>query len=57
MSQAQLLQKGCIEYKFVSIEASEQEVLDLLKSLDRTKATEPDGFGLKLLFEANVPSL
>ena len=44
----------------VSVKASEQEVLDLLMSLDTTKATGPDGVGPKLLYEAGraiVPSL
>ena len=44
----------------MSVKASEQEVLDLLMSLDTSKATGPDGIGPKLLYEANpsiVPSL
>ena len=60
VSQAQLPQKGNVEYKLVSVKASEQEVLDLLMSLDTTKATGPDGIGPKLLYEAGraiVPSL
>ena len=60
MSQAQLPQKGSVEYKLVSVKASEQEVLDLLVLLDTTKATGPDGIGPKLLYEAGraiVPSL
>lgn len=43
-----------------SITATEQEVLDLLLSLDVSKATGPDGIGPKLLREAGyaiVPSL
>ena len=60
VSQAQLPQKENVEYKLVSVKASEQEVLDLLMSLDTTKATGPDGIGPKLLYEAGrsiVPSL
>ena len=44
----------------MSVKASEQEVLDLLMSLDTSKATGPDGIGPKLLYEAGpsiVPSL
>ena len=52
VSQDQLPQKGNVEYKLVSVKASEQEVLDLLMSLDTTKATGPDGIGPKLLYEA-----
>jgi hypothetical protein len=43
-----------------SIEASEQEVHDLIKSIDTSKATGPDGISPKLLHEAGysiVPSL
>ena len=52
VSQAQLPQKGSVEYKLVSVKASEQEVLDLLMSLDTTEAIGPDGIGPKLLCEA-----
>ena len=34
VSQAQLPQKGSVEYKLVSVKTSEQEALDLLMSLD-----------------------
>ena len=57
---AQLPSENFIEEKLVSLTVSEQEVLDLLKSLDTSKATGPDGISPKLLFEAGhsiVPSL
>ena len=44
----------------MSVKASEQEVLDLLMSLDTSKATGHDGIGPKLLHEAGpstAPSL
>ena len=40
----------------MSVKASEQKVLDLLMSLDTSKATGPDGIGPKLLYEAG-PSI
>ena len=49
-----------IDEKFVSVSISQQEVLDLLKCIDTSKATGPDGISPKLLFEAGhtiVPSL
>ena len=59
-SNAQLPPGENFESKLVSVKASEQEVLDLLMSLDTSKATGPDGIGPKLLYEAStsiVPSL
>ena len=59
-SNAQLPPEENFEAKLVSVKASEQEVLDLLMSLDTSKATGPDGIGPKLLHEAGpsiVPSL
>ena len=40
-----------MSYSKASIDASEQDVLDVLKSLDTTKATGPDGIGPRLLYE------
>ena len=47
---------GDIEFpsNLTSVEATEQEVLDLLKSLDTTKASGPDGIRPKLLSEAKI---
>ena len=59
-SNAQLPPEENFEAKLVSVKASEQEVLDLLMSLDTSKATGPDGIGPKLLHEAGpsiAPSL
>ena len=59
-SNAKLPEDSNFEIRLDSIVASEQEVLDLIKSLDTTKATGPDGIGPRLLYEAGytiVPSL
>ena len=59
-SNAQLPPEENFEAKLISVKASEQEVLDLLMSLDTSKATGPDGIGPKLLREAGpsiAPSL
>ena len=59
-NQAYLPNSPFCEEKLSSIEVREQEVLDLLKSIDVSKATGPDGIGPKLLKEAGkaiVPSL
>ena len=59
-SNAQLPPEENFEAKLVSVKASEQEVLDLLMSLDTSKATGPAGIGPKLLHEAGpsiAPSL
>ena len=53
---AQLPPGENFEAKLVSVNVSEQEVLDLLMSLDTSRATSPDGIGPKLLSEA-VPSI
>jgi len=49
-----------IEEKMVSVTVTEQEVYDLIKTLDTSKATGPDDISPKLLYEAGVtivPSL
>ena len=51
-SNAKLPEDSNFEIRLDSIIASEQEVLDLIKSLDTTKATGPDGIGPRLLYEA-----
>ena len=51
-SNSKLPEDSNFEIKLDSIVASEQEVLDLIKSLDTTKATGPDGIGPRLLYEA-----
>ena len=59
-SNAKLPEDSNFEIRLDSIVASEQEILDLIKSLDTTKATGPDGIGPRLLYEAGytiVPSL
>ena len=59
-SQSHLPDTHSYDEKLCSIEVTEQEVLDLLKCIDASKATGPDGIGPKLLKEAGkaiVPSL
>jgi len=59
-SNAQLPQDSDFEEKLGSITVTEDEVYDLIKCIDTTKATGPDGIGPKLLYEAGfsiVPSL
>ena len=59
-SNTKLPEDSNFEIKLDSIVASEQEVLDLIKSLYTTKATGPDGIGPRLLYVAGytiVPSL
>ena len=49
-----------VDEKLISVSVTEQEVYDLINSLDTSKATGPDGIGPKLLREAGytiVPSL
>ena len=59
-SNAKLPEDSNFEIRLDSIVTSEQEVLDLIKSVDTTKATGLDGIGPRLLYEAGytiVPSL
>ena len=59
-SQTELPNAILCEEKLCSIEVTEQEVTDLLKCINTSKATGPDGIGPKLLKEAGkaiVPSL
>ena len=59
-SNAKLPENSNLESRLDSIVASEQEVLDLINSLDTTKATGPDEICPRLLYEAGytiVPSL
>ena len=59
-SHAQLPPSINHQENLTTITASEQEVYDLLLSLDTSKATGPDGISAKLLFEAGraiVPTL
>ena len=56
VSQAQLHQKGSVDYKLVSVKASKQEVLDLLLSLDTTKGTRPMALVLNYYMKLDVPS-
>ena len=59
-SSAELPGNSNFKIKLHSIEASEQEVLNLIRSLDTTKATGPDGIDPRLLYEPGctiVPSM
>jgi hypothetical protein len=59
-SNAQLPPHDFIDEKLVSVNITQSEVIDLLKCIDTSKATGPDGISPKLLFEAGhtiVPSL
>ena len=60
LSSAQLPETDDVPARLVDIQTTEQEVSDLIKCIDTTKATGPDGISPKLLHEAGdaiVPSL